>query len=162
MKLSTNSLSAKLYRWFYNQNKMPNNLCPYFWKLVIMYILIIPYFIITLPSQILYKFEKNDIQINLGYSLVLYFIIFLIVCIASVPILLLFDLNPNEFWKNIFGYGVLSWVVLIVFGIYHGFKYLLRYLKQNPNETQKENSNILVEFVKAKYNKYCPKINWDK
>lgn len=162
MKLSTNSLSAKLYRWFYDQNEMPNNLCPYFWKLVIMYILIIPYVIITLPSQIVFKFEQNDKETNIAMSIFLFLLIFVIICMISVPVILLFDLNPNEFWRNIFSGGVISWVFLITIGIYYGFKYLFQKLKQKLNETEKKNSYILVEFVKAKYNKYCPKIDWDK
>ncbi len=31
MNLNINSKTAKLYRWFYATNEMPQSLCPYFW-----------------------------------------------------------------------------------------------------------------------------------
>ena len=31
MKLNSNSVTARLYRWFYMNDQMPKSLCPYFW-----------------------------------------------------------------------------------------------------------------------------------
>jgi hypothetical protein len=59
MELNLNSLTAKLYRWFYNQYEMPNSLCPYFWKMIIMYVFIIPYSIISLP-QIIFELITKE------------------------------------------------------------------------------------------------------
>jgi acyl-homoserine lactone acylase PvdQ len=49
MKLNINSTSAQLYRWFYATEQMPQSLCPYFWKLVLMWVFILPYTILSLP-----------------------------------------------------------------------------------------------------------------
>jgi hypothetical protein len=180
MKLSPDTLSAKLYRWFYNTSRMPSNLCPYFWKLVFMYLVILPYVIITLPHQILNNFKRDDKETSIAVSVILYLFMFGLVSLISVPVLLLFDLSPNDFWKSIFGGGVMIWIFLICAGIYHGIKYLIKRDKPNKmydgNGTpfygyddfgnriyyQEPKPNILVEFFKAKYNKYCPKIDWEK
>lgn len=182
MKLSTNTLSAKLYRWFFNTDKMPTNLCPYFWKLVFMYLAILPYTIITLPHQILNKFKKEDKEMSIGVSFILYLFMFGLISLFSVPTLLLFDLSPNHFWKSVFNGGILMWIVLIGSGIYYGIKFLIQRLKEKPKKMydkdgslyygyddfgnkiyyQEPKPNILVEFFKAKYNRYCPKINWEK
>jgi hypothetical protein len=34
MEINYNSTSARIYREFYNTKRMPESLCPYFWKLV--------------------------------------------------------------------------------------------------------------------------------
>ena len=52
-----NSLHAKMFRWFYNTSFMPN-LCLYFWKSIIMWVLIIPYEIIVLPYQLFFLFLR--------------------------------------------------------------------------------------------------------
>ena len=49
MKLTKNSFNSKLYRWFYCTNQLPINLCPYFWKLLMAWVLLIPVVVITLP-----------------------------------------------------------------------------------------------------------------
>ena len=179
MKLSTNSISAKLYRWFYYTDIMPSNLCPYFWKLVIMYLTIIPYFLVSLPVQVITKFRKKEISETIGYTFFFYVLIFFLIVFISLPVVLLSNGYPNPFWETIFPASVVIWTALLVFGVYVGIKYL----KDQYEESKKmydefggvyygvdefnrkiyvrpSKPNILVEFIKAKYNKYCPKINW--
>ena len=60
MELNLNSLTAKLYRWFYKQNEMPSSLCPYFWKMILACILYIPLFLFDLPSRIARKIQKEN------------------------------------------------------------------------------------------------------
>lgn len=59
MKINYNSLSAKIYRYFYTTETMPTNLCPYFWKSLIATILFIPYYILTIPTKVL-GLHTND------------------------------------------------------------------------------------------------------
>lgn len=63
-----------LYQFTYN-SKLPQNLCPYFWKLVLALVLFIPYLIIKLPSYIENLFAKDyrETYEHLGCGLALYF-----------------------------------------------------------------------------------------
>ena len=85
MKLNQNSLSAKLYRWFYKTDTMPTNLCPYFWKLVTAVILSPLFAIYTLPYEIInYKRSRRDTyNVMLGKSLVCWCFITPIICMIS-------------------------------------------------------------------------------
>jgi phosphate starvation-inducible membrane PsiE len=51
------------------------------------------------------------------------------------------------------------WVSLIVIGITWAIVKTVVYLQSKNNNTEKTD-NIIVEMVKAKYHKYCPKIDW--
>ena len=54
-------------------------------------------------------------------------------------------------------------LILGVTGIVLWVKYLIdnrKYKRKFNNEYVEEKPNLIVEFVKAKYNKYCPKITW--
>ena len=170
MELNRNSISAKLNRWFYDENKMPSNLCPYFWKLIAMWIFIIPFSIISIPVIILEKinqekFYAGNILLKILVSLVLYvglygittmFISLITIWFVSKDIIIHYNyIYIVGTLLDLFG---LIW--LIYFGVdkivnYYSFK---KYWK-NKEEPKKE-SSIIKEFIKAKYNKYCPKIDW--
>ena len=72
MKLNINSTSAQLYRWFYATTTMPQSLCPYFWKLVIMWLLILPYSILSLPVILmdLKDFEHRTMGERAGMGII--------------------------------------------------------------------------------------------
>jgi len=59
----------------------------------------------------------------------------------------------------IMGVGCILWGSLILFGIGWGIYETVKYLKSKNSNTEKTD-NIIVEMVKAKYHKYCPKIDW--
>lgn len=185
MKLNQNSISARLYRWFYLTEDMPTNLCPYFWKLVVMYILLIPVGIITLPTIFSKRIHYGDF--NFTERLIVSFVswaLMFFVFIAIFPITYLFvgwfpkDTTFNA-WQ-IIGLGLWIGVIigcLITLPIYlykrRKEKHQQRYKKSiwneefgdyvdNPDYVPYESKpNILIEFIKAKYNKYCPKIDWN-
>jgi hypothetical protein len=181
MKLNHNSISARLYRWFYMKEGMPQNLCPYFWKLVIMWILIIPYGLLSLPVII----GKNEIKewgvrpLAGAFGWGILFIIF----VAIFPITYLF-------WgwfdsKTLFGSwqlaGIFVWSIILIGSVTWGILEFIkrgvekkRHIKEewiydeygdyvrNPDYVPFEaRPNIIKEFIKAKYNKYCPKIDWE-
>ncbi len=172
MTINYNSFSSKLYRWFYGTNKMPNNLCPYFWKLIIAFVLAIPIFVLTLPFEIaqlfakktLEDFDKTPIHIRLFISVLT--VLFLI-CVAAVlaPISLFFGYVPEKgtLIQDLFILGTFIWILVLFFGSIKLFDYLKdRYSSNSGNRKRNKvkGDNILIEFVKAKYNKYCPKIEW--
>ncbi len=65
--------------------------------------------------------------------------------------------------------GCLIWAGLVVIGIIEGVKHLREYTTTNDSYydeqqdkwvVKKTKVNMTAEFIKAKYNKYCPKIDW--
>lgn len=142
MKLNYNSTSAKLYRWFYGEESMPSNLCPYFWKLVVAYFFALPLALFTLPLLFMGKFSDSDVGHRLGVSVVMWtFGISMIAAILSIFVPA--DPEKNLLYALVSGMGFAVWFIAIGFGSIRGL-------------------HLLYEMVKAKYNKYCPKIDWNK
>ena len=161
MKLNQNSLSAKLYRWFYKTNTMPTNLCPYFWKLVAAVILSPLFAIYTLPYEIInYKRRRWDAYGDmLGISLACWCIIAVVICmISSLGLFFYIPDKGSSLWV-IVTIGCILWGSLIVVGIGWALAETAKYLESKKSNTEKTD-NIIVEMVKAKYHKYCPKIDW--
>jgi len=185
MKLNHNSISAKLYRWFYGTKSMPSNLCPYFWKLVISYLFALPLILLTFPYEIInFKDRDNDepIGFRVFVSFIVCFFVFAAFAIIVTPSYLFgYRPTPDHFMYNVMIGGLMLWIVGTVVGVYYGIKYLVTKIKDSKNlydedgdryygydangnkiYYQEEKPNIIVEFIKAKYNKYCPKIEWKK
>ena len=180
MKLNANSLNAKLYCWFYGKTAyhLPNNLCPYFWKLVLAWVLLVPYALFCtlyiLTHEIFdAKYENGDHKTGerMGVSLLLNGIIVMLFLMINVVVWFFVDYTPKSLFSELLPPGVMLWVVSIGFGIYYGIKALAEYIKESriPRdehgyriypEPKEKKSNLLVEFAKAKYGKYCPKIDW--
>ena len=161
MKLNQNSLSAKLYRWFYKTDTMPTNLCPYFWKLVAAVILSPLLAIYTLPYEIInYKRRHWDTYGDmLGMSLAYWCFIAVIICMISPLGLFFYIPDKDSLLMGMMVFGFCVWASLIVVGIGWGIYAIVKFLKSKKSNTEKTN-NIIVEMVKAKYHKYCPKIDW--
>jgi hypothetical protein len=180
MKLNHNSISARLYRWFYMTQDMPQTLCPYFWKLVVMWVFIAPVGLISLPL-VMAKEKADDWQLRLLGGIVLWGIVF-VAFLAIFPVTYLFWgwFNPNTTFRIWQGIGILIWMITItssiVFIILHIYKKSRDKKRRNQQEyiwdhngdyvlnpdyvPYEEKPNIIIEFIKAKYNKYCPKIDW--
>jgi hypothetical protein len=181
MKLNQNSISARLYRWFYLTEDMPKNLCPYFWKLVFMYILLIPATILYLPLFVI-RNEATEIGERIAISIVSWIAV-------GLALLMIFPITyffygwfpPNTTfgaWQTI---GMAIWVVLIVCSTTWGILEIGKKRREkkrkihcefiwnedghyipNPNYVPYEyKPNIIIEFIKASYNKYCPRIEWN-
>lgn len=174
MKLNYNSFSAKLYRWFYGGNKMPSSLCPYFWKLVVCYILALPLFILSFPYstyELIWgdnQFREENIFARTITSLFICFVVGLALFIIMVmlsPVMLLFvEPVKHSFLSQLLMGSCVFWfvgfpIVSVVF--LHG-KYKERKLRKKYDNNDEKTPNIVVEMVKAKYHKYCPKIDWKK
>jgi hypothetical protein len=173
MKLSQNSIGAKLYRWFYSTNRMPQNLCPYFWKLVIMYTVLIPYSILSLPLILMdwKEPEHRTTGERLGMGFIIWFLFFLVICMFSLFGLFIAIPTKDSFYSLMIVAGSMGWIATIVIGGIELYKHLkfkwetkdIKYDKDGYRiwEPAKEKKpNLIVEMVKAKYNKYCPKIDW--
>lgn len=175
MELNSNSLIAKLYRWFYKQNEMPNSLCPYFWKMIMMYVLIIPYSIISLPQiifELITKERSEGPRMALGAILyiMLFFGLTIIFTLITLPIWGYFPSDSIGITFQITGsigflggLSVLFTHLIITYRQNRTRKFIFDkktdgYIR-NP-KYKGEKPNLVKEFIKAKYNKYCPKINW--
>lgn len=181
MTLNTNSLNAKLYCWFYGKTAyhLPNNLCPYFWKLILAWVLLVPYALFCtlyiLTHEIFdTKYENGDHKTGerMGISLLLNGIILMLLLMINVVVWFFVDYDPKSIFSELLFPGGMIWVVSIGFGIYHGIKALDEYIKESRiprdengyriySEPKEKKPNLIVEFVKAKYGQYCPKIDWN-
>ena len=162
MKLNKNSISAKLFRWFYRTSELPTNLCPYFWKLVMAYVFAIPLFIISFPYIIIDKSSSiESLNSRIWGGFVCWVIPFLLIT-ALTPIML-FWYTPvkDSFLETLIEIGVFTWITGLTIGVGWFIHHLGEKIKERRNLPKEEKrSNIVVEMVKATYYKYCPKIDW--
>jgi hypothetical protein len=178
MKLNKNSVTSRLYKWFYGVSEykgLPNNLCPYFWKVVLMYITIIPYTLFSIPVVVYDLFDKHydngdrKTGERLGVSVGVYIGLFVVTALIATIVGFFTHIEPKSFWEFCQLTGGVFWGGLIIVGVFEGVKYLREYTTtddsyydetQNKWITKKAKVNLTTEFIKAKYNKYCPKIDW--
>lgn len=155
MKLNFNSIGARLYRFYYGTNQMPSNLCPYFWKLAVAWVTILPLLILTFPGYLLLKKTKSfsDTIGNRVFSLLIVIVCaFIIYYTIAVPVAW-YVFNTNIVPGNGSGNenAIVSLAVdglLILFCIYL-FTKETNFLR------------VPSEFVKSKVRGICPSIEWD-
>jgi hypothetical protein len=157
MELKRNSLTSKIYRWFYDKEwfEMPINLCVYFWQLVFMWIMFIPSIILSLPYSIMTKMNNKKSEHHPGIGFLLWIFIFFIqtILIALGSFFFKYEKYSYLHEMGIMGFGII-FILISCFFAYH-IEIYFRTSRYKP-----EQSNIITEFIKAKYNKYCPKIDW--
>ena len=181
MKLDLNSVNAKLYRWFYATQSMPQSLCPYFWKLLIAWTFCVPYAIITAPirNKLFNSSEWDNGAQMIGLSLMLWSVIGVIISMVY-SITSLWGYYPEKsFLGTIQRIGVVTFFTLCVIGLLVVIILLFKYFIEKKRDKRRrmiwstseedyilnpdyrgDTPNLLLEFIKAKYNKYCPKIDW--
>lgn len=164
MKLYLNSPTARLYRWYYVKEEMPQSLCPYFWKLLLMWVFFIPCVIFSLPRML---FEKSS-PVARFYERWLcgLFIWAILISILSS----LFSISV--FWyiypKDTALYNVqicgmiflIVYVILFVIFLVGKIKDSTKHKRNIKFKIKEKRPSIVKEFIKAKYNKYCPRIEW--
>lgn len=185
MEISKNKWYIKLYLWFYciDENDLPQSLCPFFWRLLLMFIFIIPYSIVSLPSLFIEKYinenktEEGSVifMLRILFGLVGYVSIGCISSIITFLICLILQIEPEEnsdlgslvtvgfVLSSLILVGLLIRLVIYLYSLYDDYKWNKYYEKKwNPEKypVKERKSSILKEFIKAKYNKYCPKITW--
>lgn len=162
MKANKNSLHAKLYRFTY-VSELSKSLCPYFWKLVFAFIVFIPNFIIQIPALIMDFCQKNsssDANERRGTGTILYILtIALIYYIGATYNWIKAMFHCYSYTQNLANGGWFVNLVILLVLIGYGISALKDKLKEKKyNKPVKE--SIVKEFVKAKLNNYCPKIEW--
>lgn len=177
MELKRNSISARVYRNFYETSRMPESLCPYFWKLVAAWPLTILFFPLILPFLIADKFKGESDDTRMPFpaqaliGLIMYAVVFCVFCIGVTISSMWITYYRGTHWYEWYLTGFVAMFVALVGSIVFLISKLKERRRQKRMEsrydengnylpTEEEKPNILVEFVKAKYNKYCPKIDW--
>jgi len=142
----------------YCTNTLPQNLCPYFWKLVLA--------IVTLPLTVFsFPFTNNG---SFGDRFAtLFAIAFCELCTASIGALvsMLFRWIDPHTPITLNDLGIANAVGLSVFAIVAVVAYiehLISSKKENSKSIAKEKKpSIIIEYIKAKKNKHCPMIEWE-
>lgn len=178
MELSYNSTSSKLYRWFYDKHDMPETLCPYFWKLVFAWTITIILSPLLLPKWIVDKLSKNDehapVPVYAFLGFLIYGAIFIIASLFVFFSAYWITYYEKDILYGMYVGGLVAFVIGLGASIAFGIKYLIDKRKEklkefiwdefgdyvkNPDYIEPK-PNLLAEFIKAKYHKYCPKIDW--
>lgn len=176
MELKRNSISARVYRNFYETSRMPESLCPYFWKLVVAWPLTILFIPLLIPFWIVNKLDGGDNEsvafpAQVLISILMYGAVFCVFCLG---------VTVSSIWithyqgTNWYGWYVSGFIIMFV-ALVGSAVFLISKLKEKRRQkrmesrydengnylpTEEPKPNILIEFIKAKYNKYCPKIDW--
>lgn len=170
MILDKNSITARLYRWFYATNEMPKSLCPYAWRLLFMWIAIIPFYLVTLPSRIFDDSKDTSPVKRVMVSVLIFTILYVVFSMLFFLIMAIFFNNTSisEFMFVTSSIGFFGWFTLVVIGLVKLVDYIsdkisdINYnIKHKKTRTKSKTPSVTVEFIKAIYNKYCPKIDWE-
>ena len=154
MELKLNSWYVWLWNYTYDE-KLPSNLCPFFWKLVLAIILFIPNFILRLPLVIVNIFTKKIEKESSALGV----IIWLILSAFTITTYSLFHFFMYLFDAYSYDSGAASCggIVLVSLGV--GIIYNYLHNKSYYLENTLKN-NIIISYTKSVYGKYCPRINW--
>lgn len=172
MKLNKTSWYGALYSKTYT-TELPNNLCSFFWKMVLSIIFFIPFFLWFLLYELAqlcdnnFKYDAEDIIYTKGESfgsatLANIAIPGILFCIYSIIQCFFHPLQLIHLRRMTIADALgLSFIFLFfVLIVVVGLKWLISKIKSQ--KTVKEpKQNILIEFIKAKKNKYCTKIEWE-
>lgn len=173
MKLSTHSKNIQFYSWFYGLDgyslTKQKNFCPIFWKLVIAYLLAIPYVIFCLPVILMEIFNKNyengdnSPSFRIGMSTFSYIGFFVIFCMVMGVSLFFVEYDKDTLFKQFAYVGMVFWFAGFCIGISELHKYIIKKYKQKRNIYRigsEKNPNLIVIGIKSWYEKNCPRIEW--
>jgi hypothetical protein len=141
MTLNENTIQVKLYKWFYGAEKLPMSLCPYFWKLALMWITILPLSIISLPAIILNKpldLDGTHMGIKSGTSILFYVTLFLLFSMGLVVVSAFGVTLISESFQSIRIFGCVLWFFGFVGGLVFGIKKLVEYIQDHKTRIYDE------------------------
>lgn len=162
MKLNYNSVSANIYRWFYSTTNMPSNLCPYFWRWLIMWILIIPYSLLVLPYYIFNRRSDPHRGERPFFGLLFYIGLALGLSMILSAIHIFTPIQFPLSLTTLIDIGNCIWTVLVIslFARIVDFIKSKIFHKKNPSVQRSFGSSLIIEYIKSTYNKSCPRIDW--
>ncbi len=129
---------------------LPDNLCQYFWQLVIA-IISLPLTIWCLPGQLLFGVKPNGYWIRLVYSIITLFIIFLIAVFGI------------KFMTDPAGYGIkISKVIGLIVGVIAIIALIVGIASKFKDLSDSDTVKIINAKIASKKSKICPRINWEE
>lgn len=165
MELSKKSWMVWLWKFFYSEN-LPNKGCPFFSGLILAMLLFIPVIIVRIPYYIyrVYKMSQREkreyydeytetAMKQTKFGLDSYLVIILLCCLGHG----FYDMYAIVWLgKPAIGTVILPTLLIATIVIF-GTAYITDsgYLSGIGDFIK-----LCKEFIKAKYNKYCPSITW--
>jgi hypothetical protein len=167
MKLNKKSWHCKLYKWAFcmTDKHLPKNLCDYFWSVILA--------VLTLPLTIITVFCSctEDYIHRVGLSVLLYLYVIMLWFIGFMVLRITCD---PTFYSNhtLFQDYILNWMTYLALpvgativwlglnAVMFVFMWSDKHGSKKKIKVNKE-SNILVEYIKAKKEKACPFIDWE-
>ena len=155
MELSKNSWHVWVYKMTYGYYKLPHNLCPYFWKLLLALITFPVNAVWTGPAYIK-SFSLNQKWYKDGFwgggNYAKGFAFNIILSVITSMVLMWFRDNEAIIAAGIVGYTVVGFILLCI-GVN-------KYSKKYPKKEKVKKPNVFIEFIKATYRKNCPMLMW--
>lgn len=166
MLLNENSWTHRLYNWFYCIHcweSLPTDGCIYFRKLIWMFIIIIPYCILSLPLLIVNLVVSKSYEIPIRYSAErLLMGVVLPVMFIGVCLFLFLITYPIWFYTGLvyslelFNAFYAIWISVIIISMVLGIVYSIDKLKYSRKPSK------FMQIYKSFKDKYCIKIEWIK
>ena len=161
MELNYNSKLAMFYRWYYKTEKMPNSLCPYFWKLILPFITGI--FILRLLAELTKKMHSEWEWSFMDIIAVHMWGVMVVLGIGTVAGMIVLPFTyGNESFYILHIMGVLGYLIVAAGIITLLVKYIIEKRQRRTLVVyKKKEPNVLYEGIKAIFKKYCPIIKWE-
>lgn len=157
MKLSKNSIHSKFYNLIFAKTP-PDNLCDYFWSLVLGLLLFIPIIpgIVTEGIVEYYERKKGDYIKGNGLELWPKIAVSFLVYFAMAFIVLVISAFITKTLMMSILFGVIGLAIGIVW-LFKKYRQIPKTIENNISEV----CSIVKESVKSFKGKYCPRIDWN-
>ena len=152
LNYSSKTWHAKLYKSTYAEDTCPDNICEYFWLLVLAIIMIIPAHLGHIGNIVK---RKNSFH-AVGATI----IAILILVIGAACYHTKLDKHIHVSFWLIYGTGlmIMLGISLLIWGIVS----IMSWYEDRPQKDKKpKQPNPIIAGFRAFKGKYCSKINWD-
>jgi len=167
LNLNSSSIVARLYQWFYSTKTMPTSILLYFLHLSLMSVLIIPYFIITIPSILAGRPNNENFTERILFAIAWYIPVLILISMITFIIIMftptedILKISENELRHsltfNFAAVGLISWVSLLIVLIYNLIKLIATHVITKFTKIL----NALKHYFKSIGNKCPQRINWN-
>lgn len=179
--LSQKSWHCQLYRLIYG-HELPTNLCPYFYKVMLAIILFLPLIMFTavaaLFAEVVNLFHAKEVRFHLyqdakSESGLLSRDMLAAAFVVNWVCFYVFELIWFPFHYNekgpltTMGFGIYICTAAILLSIvnyflFKGIDWLIDKMRTSKSapKTESKESSLVLSYIKSKYQKHCPKINW--
>lgn len=154
MKLNKNSIGVKIYQYVWGEG-LPNNLCNYFWKSILAYMLVplVTIFqIMYYPASLIPVVKDEMGGERFSERLVGLLVIFAGIIMFSLGVFISSAWVTYQSETVMFDFYVLGGIFTLL------FTFICIILMYSRLTHEKE--GVVREYIKAKKGNYCPKIEW--